>query len=241
MHMPVMIQITLYGSNDDVYERVTGQRAFKTVIRNIQKSVDAKLPVMLNITPNRYLGEDVFETIKLAKSLCKTVHVNSEIFSPREETGRSGQQHELDTDMYIRIYRFLNDLEGRDSFVIPDDKLPPAGGPFHECKECGLQCGGGRSQYSIDWHGTMMPCNRMTMIRAYPLQEGFSSAWKKVNDASKSWPRIPECIECPYEKVCNNCAANMQRFIESGAPPTVLCEETKAYVRNGARHIPDCE
>ena len=240
-HMPAKIQVTLYGCNDDVYERVTGQRDFQTVVGNIQRSIDAKLPVMLNVTPSIELGEDVFETIRIAKSLCKTVTVNSGIFGPREETGRSGQQHGLDPDMYIRIYRFLNELEGRVSSMVPEDKLPPAGGPFHECKECGMQCAGGRSYYCIDWHGTMTPCNRMTMIRAYPLEEGFSSAWRKINDISKNWPRVPECIECPYEKVCNHCPANMQRFIESGTPPTALCEETKALVRNGARHIPDCE
>ena len=240
-HMPARIQVTLYGCSDDVYERVTGQRAFQTVVTNIQKCADAKLPVVLNITPNRYLGEDVFETIRVAKSLCQVVNINSQVFSPREETGRSGQQHEIDADLYIRIYRFLNELEGRPSFTIPEDKLPPAGGPFHECKECGIPCGGGRCHYSIDWHGTMTPCNRMTMIRAYPLQEGFSSAWKKINDAAKNWPRVPECIECPYENACNNCAANMQRFIESGTPPTALCEETIALVRSGAKYIPDCE
>ena len=240
-HMPAKIQVTLYGCNDDVYERVTGQRAFGTVVSNIQKSIDAKLPVMVNVTPSVYLGEDVFETIRIAKSLCNATTVNSGIFSPREETGRSGQQHGLDINMYIRIYRFLNELEGRDSLEIPEDKLPQAGGPFHECNECGMQCGGGRSYYLIDWHGTMMPCSRMTMIRAYPLQEGFSSAWKKINDVSKSWPMVPECIECPYEKVCNHCAANMQGFIESGTPPTALCEETKALVRSGAMHFPDCE
>ena len=48
-HMPSIIQITLYGCNDEVYERVTGQRAFKTVIKNIQNAVEAKLPVALNI------------------------------------------------------------------------------------------------------------------------------------------------------------------------------------------------
>ena len=240
-HMPAKIQITLYGCSDDVYERVTGQRAFNTVINNIQKSIAAKLPVIVNVTPNRYLGEDVFETIRIAKSLCKAVTVNSGIFSPREETGRSGQQHGSDLDTYIRIYRFLDELEGKENLMVPEDKLPSAGGPFHECSECGLQCGGGRSYYLIDWHGTMMPCNRMTMIRSYPLEEGFLSAWKKINNASENWPRVPECVECPYERVCNNCAGNMQKFIESGTPPTSLCEETKALVRNGAKHIPDCE
>ena len=240
-HRPAKIQVTLYGCSDDVYERVTGQRAFSTVVPNIRKAIGAGLPVIVNVTPNRYLGEDVFETIRIARSLCRAVTVNSGIFSPREETGRSGQQHGSDPDLYIRIYRFLNELDGKESVTVPEEKLPAAGGPFHECSECGLQCGGGRSYYLIDWHGTMMPCSRMTMIRAYPLQGGFLPAWRKINEAAESWPRVPECIECPYEKVCNNCAGNMQSFIEAGAPPTALCEETKALVRNGAKRIPHCE
>ena len=240
-HMPALIQVTLYGCNDDVYERVTGQRAFETVAENIRKCVEAELPVMLSITPNRYLGEDVFETIKVAKSLCKTVAVNSVFFSPREETGRSGQEHGPDLDLSIRIFRFLNELEGRDSRMIPEDQLPPAGGPYHECKECGMQCGGGRSSFAISWHGTMTPCNQLTMLQAYPLREGFLPAWKKIHDAAENWPRVPECIECPYEEVCHYCAAKMQRFIEYGGPPTALCEETKAFIRNGAKHIPNCE
>ena len=40
-HTPACIQITLYGSNDDVYERVTGQRAFGTVIANIKIAIDS--------------------------------------------------------------------------------------------------------------------------------------------------------------------------------------------------------
>lgn len=240
-HMPAKIQVTLYGCSEDVYERVTGQRAFGTVTENIRRSVEAELPVIVNVTPNKYLGEDVFETIRIAKSLCKAVTVNSGVFSPREETGRSKQQHGTGPDMYIRIYRFLNELEGRENRKVPEDKLPPAGGPFHECEECGMPCGGGRSYYLIDWHGTMMPCNRMTMIRSYPLEEGFLPAWKKINEASEKWPRVPECIGCPYEEACNNCPGNVQSFVESGTPLTALCEETIALVRNGAKHISDCE
>lgn len=65
-HPPKKIAITLYGSNEDVYERVTGVRAFQTVMHNIRMIQDANLPLQLTITPSRYLGEDVFDTIRLA-------------------------------------------------------------------------------------------------------------------------------------------------------------------------------
>ena len=104
-HKPVRIQVTLYGWNDDVYERVTGVRAFHTVAENIRRAIDAGLPVSVNVTPSSFLGEDVFETIRTARELCRLVTVNSVIFQPRDETGRSGQLDDPDAELYVRAYR----------------------------------------------------------------------------------------------------------------------------------------
>ena len=107
-HMPAMMQVTLYGWNDEVYERVTGKRAFTTVVDNFRRAREANLPVFLSVTPNRYLGEDIIETIRIAKELSKTVLINSFYTSPREETGRSGYQDDAATEMYINAFRYIN-------------------------------------------------------------------------------------------------------------------------------------
>lgn len=240
-HMPRRIQVTLYGWNDDVYERVTGHRAFTTVANNIRKAINAGLPVSINVTPNNYLGEDVFETIRVAKSMGQLVTVNSCLFAPREETGRSGQQDDPETDLYIRIYRLLDEIDGRETMEIERDKLPPEGGKGLNELHQGLRCGGGRSGFVIDWKGTMMPCNSMEMINAYPLKEGIKEAWKKVNHASNTWPVFSGCLGCVYAAVCNKCAGNQMRFAEPGKKPVGLCEQTKQFVCNGVRPLPDPE
>lgn len=240
-HMPVRIQITLYGWNEDVYERVTGHRAFHTVAENARKAVQAGLPVSLNITPSLFLGEDVLETIRTAKDICRAVTVNSAIFPPREETGRSALWADPEADLYVRAYRLLDQLNGKDPVEISEEKLPPAGGPVRECTGCGLRCGGGRSGYVVNWQGVMMPCNRMEVIRAYPLRNGFSDAWASLNREAENWPRVPECEECVYNGVCDNCAGNVMLFAGPGKRPSVLCERTKYYVRHGVRSVPDCE
>ena len=238
---PSLIQVTLYGWNDDVYERVTGQRSFGTVAGNIQKAIEAGLPVRVNVTPSTYLGEDVLETVRFGKKICSAFLVTSGLFAPRKDTGRSEQDDNPETDMYIRIYKLINELDGVESKETDRDKLPPAGGPCHECKEYGLRCGGGRSSFVMTWEGILMPCNRMDMIRADARKDGFLSAWKKVNQGANSWPQVPECNECPYNLVCERCAANQLRFAAPGKQPTELCERTKAFVQHGVRHIPDCE
>lgn len=240
-HMPAHIQVSLYGWNDDVYERVTGRRVFSTVYNNIRKAIDAGLPILLGITPNIYLGDDALETVRIAKSMCRKVNINSAIFTPRNETGRSTHHDEIDVDLYLKIYQLQNEMDGRESNPIPEDKLPPVGGPLTECEQCGLRCGAGRSGFVIDWKGRLLGCNRIDSIYGNPLEEGFLSAWKTVNQGVNRWPRVPECEGCAYDHVCSNCAANILEYGEPGKRPMELCERTRYLVKNGVWHLPDCE
>jgi radical SAM protein with 4Fe4S-binding SPASM domain len=240
-HIPAVVQVTLYGCNDDVYEKVTGKRMFSVVENNIKRAIEAGIPISISITPNKYMGEDIIETIRIARKLSKSVVVNYCLNAPREETGRSGQKDELELELFIKALKYLNELNGRENVEVDEAKLPPYGGQSHETSECGLICGGGRSSFAIDWKGTMMPCVDFTRICAYPLKDGFLNAWYKVNKEANNWPRVPECEGCAYADVCNRCATNMYQFAEPGKIPIGMCERTRELVRNGLAHIPDCE
>lgn len=240
-HRPECIQITLYGWNDDVYERVTGQRAFGTVAENARKAIEAGLNVKLTVTPSTYLGDDVLETIRVAAGMTRNFRVNSAIFIPREETGRSLQRDNPDRDLYIRIDRLLKEMRGLPVKEPDGDRLPPAGGPKHTCGECGLQCGGGRSTFTVNWEGTLLACNGLDQIRAYPLKDGFREAWALVNREAERYPRIPECEGCAYQRVCVSCAAVLRQYAEPGKQPLELCETVRYYVRHGVMQIPSCE
>ena len=246
-HPPAEIQITLYGDSEETYERVTGARVFSKVVDHIRMLQQAELPVKICITPNRYLGEDVFETVRLAHGLFRNVSVNTNLFRPKEETGRSGQNDDPDTETYIRIHRCLASLNGRTLREVEEQQLPEPGGsdpgiPQQADKEeaRGLLCGGGRSSFTISWKGIMLPCSMMDMIRGFPLKDGFETAWKQINKAANSWPRPTACDDCAYRSVCNNCAAYMMQFAKPGDLPRELCRITKKYVSAGVYPVPDC-
>ena len=241
MHRPALIQITLYEPNDDAYERVTGKRAFSTVTENFIRAKAEGLPVFLAITPNKYLGEDLLETVRIAKELTWGVTVNNIFVYPRKETGRSEQQDDADLDLYIRALRYYYQLDGVKITEIDENRLPSCGGLHHETSQYGPTCGGGRSAFAIDWKGTMSPCSYLPQICAYPLRDGFDTAWAKVNREANSWPHVPECEGCPYETVCTNCAANVLRYAELGKQPIALCERTREFVQSGIIHMRECE
>ena len=105
VHTPARIQITLYGDSDETYERVTGSRVYSRVVEHIHMLQEAGLPVSLCITPSLYLGEDVFGTLRTAYQLDPSMKVNTNLFKPKKETGRSEQAADPEMEMYIRIYR----------------------------------------------------------------------------------------------------------------------------------------
>ena len=239
-YRPSGIQITLYGQNEDVYERVTGHRVFTRVTDNIRRIASTDLRLDLMITPSDYLGEDALETYRLARELCPSVEFTSSLITPREETGRSAGQHDPELDLMIRLYQLQRELRGASVREIPADRLPEPGGPFPDQPPKGLWCSAGRSRFSIDWQGFLYPCNRLRMIRENPLRDGFLNAWKSVNKQAENWEREPACEACPYLSVCDPCAATVRQYACPGGKPETWCNRTLTLVRCGILNPPNC-
>lgn len=239
-HPPALVQITLYGADEDAYDRVTGRRVFRTVVDHIRGVQEAGFPLLLTVTPNRFLGEDVFETIRLARSITPNVDISTALFSLKDGPQRVGASDELDAEFYARILRFDRELRGLPLQERPESELPDPGGPDSACDERGLECGGGRSGFVIDWQGRMRICNRLEVF-SDPVRDGFDAAWRKINEAANSWPRVPECQGCPYKQVCNRCAARCLRYAEPGKRPETLCQMTRYMVSRGVLSPPLCD
>ena len=208
---------------------------------NIRNLISAGIQVTLSVTPNSCLGEDALETLRAAYSLTGNVIINPILSTPRKETGRTGTGDDADLDLYVRLYRLQAELKGESPLVDFNGDLPEAGGPCHGCAKHGIRCGGGRSNFAVNWKGIMTFCNSLECFQCDPLKEGFLSAWKKLNQAANDWPVAPECEGCAYRSVCISCAAYENQFAEPGKQPKELCERIKYLVRHGIRSIPVCE
>ncbi len=230
-HPPVAIQATLYGADEAMYERVTGKRVFGRVITNLLHADQAGLPLSLTLTPSSYLGQDNEMLLHFAAGLGLPFQVNSGLIAPRAETGRSEQQHDVDVAEYMRLFRLQMKLKGSPPPPECAEDLPKAGGSTVDHPR-GLRCGGGRSAFVIRWDGALLPCNRLQALAGYPLMEGFSAAWQKVNDAAEAYLLPLECEGCAFREGAKPCAAAHLEAAPGHADPQ-QCDWCRAMVKAG--------
>lgn len=230
---PLSLQVTLYGANEDMYERVTGKREFARVIVNIRRAAEAKLPLKITLTPNPCLtSEENKELIRFAASLGVAFRVNSGLITPRKSTERDSAFSDLSVESYMEYFKLEKSLKGE---FVPEEcasDLPSSGGKSDGSIPKGIRCGGARSSFNVTWEGKMVPCNRLTHISAEPLKEGFDASWRKIHGQVMEILLPVECENCAYKYAAKGCTAAHADAQPGHASPE-QCKWCRAMVKNG--------
>lgn len=227
---PAAIQISLYGADEDAYERVTGRRCFGLVAENLRRLRDAEIPVVAAVTPNAYMldGEMIIRFLQAEKI---PYAINSGIMQPRSETGRGVEDADLDT--YIKMHKLRASFRGNN----PEVETDPEGLPDPNRKQgdaaFGVTCGAGRSGFAIDWRGNMRPCNTFPCGGENVPELGFAEAWKRTNETATHYPRPTECEGCAYQSVCKHCVAEHAAGAMPGHASPAVCAMGKRMVTEG--------
>ena len=233
---PDHIQVSLYGSNEDAYEHVTGMRSFEIVYKNILLAKEAKLPLRIAITPNRFLQNNLVSLIEFVEKLGIRYSVNAFLTSPRDNTGR--KKEDMSIEQYLTMYRKADELRNLDDWTTVDPMELPEYGLGTE-KRYGLQCGAGKSGFVIQYNGNMSPCVALYQITATPLKDGFENAWKSINNAASHYPLPIECGKCDYWSVCTHCPARHSNAPQEGHCDPEICEHTRQLVIAGFLQLPN--
>ncbi len=230
---PVSLQVTLYGANEEMYEKVTGKREFERVTKNIRHASEAKLPLKITLTPNQFLTiEENKELIRYASTLGVQFQVNSGLINPRKQTERNDTFCDLSIEDYMELFKLEKSLKGELPPTECITDLPKLGGKFDGSVPKGIRCGGARSSFNITWDGKMVPCNRYTHIFGEPLKEGFSASWLKIHNQVMEILLPVECENCAYRYAAKGCAAEHADAKPGHASPE-QCKWCRLMVKNG--------
>ena len=238
-HLPRRVNITLYGSSDEIYGRLCrNPRGFTQVMRAIHLLQERHVPVKLNgsLTPDNW--EDLEKIQQIAHELGIPLEVDSYMFpSSRKGVCKFDEKARLTPEKaaegYVKIRR--DELSAEDFRELAKamaecyDKEVDFPG---ECDPEPLPCRAGLSSFWINWKGMMTPCVFMDQPEIPVFECGFAKAWESVKQERDKLFLPSDCTKCGKRAFCTVCGACA--YTETGnvqKRPDYMCAMTAEKLR----------
>lgn len=203
---PLLVDVSLYGSNDETYYKVTGvKNAYTRVTENIKKLIEANVRVSIKAPVINLYFDELPEFKAFAEKYNLPFRTGFEIYPTIDNDG-SVQDYAvpLKQSMAYEFKRF-------------EDK-PRTFGEEWETELVDLQkqrplfrCKLGRASCAIGFDGKMLPCMSFRHAGIKLTEENFEDIWKKFGE----YPKLKasenyKCLKCKAYDFCDICPAMMQ-------------------------------
>lgn len=210
---PCRVNITLYGSSRETYQRICGHAdGYDRAIRAIHLLKEAGIPVVINASMIPENAADLESIIETGKTLQINTRVATYMFPPMRRDKESGDSRFTPREsaaMYLRklrckmppdeFCRMLRENETANESAETDDW-----GGHEEF----MRCRAGRSTFWVNWEGNMTACGMLDFpLRVQPFETPFRDCWMELTDRVRSTPVLKGCAGCSKRKVCNPCVA----------------------------------
>lgn len=217
---PRMAKITLYGSDDKVYEDVCNvKNGFTGVDQGIQILKELGIPVQLVSTVIKQNEEDV-------KKMAFYAFGNKLSWLPTAGV-KSSVRNENDEISQVRVEPSVNDEQWKQQMKERLEKHPVDINrkPCTYCKDY-------RLGYWIMWNGEMRFCSFMDRPNIPVLEKGFSQAWQELLEYEETlrWPE--ECYTCGANQICLKCIGALDAECGGGGKVSeAFCNRYKRYMK----------
>ena len=236
-YKPRGVQISLYGSNEDGYLKVTGHRGFEKAVSAIRRLMDAGIPVEVAITPSSYMKEDCISILRFCKENGFRYKFGEfTLIENRDDSGKDDHYLTVDEIVSLSKERVMLTRE----LTPVSCGLPPCGGT---CKDApkGLKCNAGNGSAVVSWDGRMVLCTAMPEGKASVLEMSYAEAWEKTKEIASEILLGAECVGCAYDKLCPICPAMRLTGLYTGHCDPKVCEVTRRLVSAGVKKLPEAE
>jgi radical SAM protein with 4Fe4S-binding SPASM domain len=208
---PQLVDVTLYGASEEVYERVTGVRgSYRRCLAGVDALLARGIPVGLKAV---ILAENRHEMPALravARERGVSFRVDAALF-PCRDGDRRPLDHRVDPADAVAIEMQDEELLRRATAHFQRMRgLPPEKQLF--------ACMAGLTGFHVDPQGTLLPCLMVT-THGFDLRRGsFRQGWDEVVPRFREQGLSPgyECHECEMRFLCGTCPA--QAGMETGSP-----------------------
>ena len=234
---PGVMQVSLYGSCEDAYEKVTGHRAFQQVYDGILRAKAAGLNVIVSITPNRFMQDDTQQLLQTLYALNVPYVIGASTLPARPETQRDIDDYAVDMDAFFEIHR-LNEEYCKTLPQSAPARTVPRYIPAVRKELQGLQCGGAHSSFHVTWKGELCPCIPFaTAVHSSMLDKTFADAWKQIREQMLTYKPPKECGNCKLREYCVTCAGEKGMNELNGQLNPRVCEMLRKKIELGKINV----
>lgn len=251
-HLPVRINLTLYGASEDTYERLCGNgAAFGRVRDAVQWLKHYGVPVKFNtsITPQNV--QDLKAMMDYAKSVGSPIQTATYMFPPiRRDSSMVGKNDRLSpeeaglarvkADFYQSDPAWFLGLAERFRRFVPLDELKL---PENPEQSMNMSCRAGICSFWINWKGNLSNCGMYGSAETPLVGRRFADAWHELVEMTAAVRYAPACTVCPNRPLCHPCIAMVcNECGDNNGRPEYLCRMNQAaaqYYGEYAKLLPE--
>ena len=242
-YSPFIIEITLYGSTRETYERVTGVAgSYERCLRGIELLRNRNLPLRLKTVVLTINKHELEGTKAMARNLGLEFRYDAMI-NPRLDQCLAPLSVRLPPEEAVRID--LGDEKVRAEWQKYAERFK---GPVHAPERWDdlFHCGAGMSSFSIDPYGNLQSCGFLKGDMWNLRQGSFRAGWDGLvrETRNKKITRRTKCTSCEIKALCGMCPALGK--LENGdaeEPVEYLCRAAHQRTRALGTEVPshgDC-
>ncbi len=225
---PTRVNISLYGADNETYEKLCKTNMFSQVLENIKLLKEIGISVKLNTIFTKSNSHQYRQIIDIAETLDVPLSTTAYAYpqvrldkSFGENTGRITPEEAAKCTVDCEKYRFRNgDFSLRAKKILEESN-------DEKCDR--VSCRAGRAAYWITSEGLMQPCGMMPKIQINVFENGFENAWKQLIAQVREIRLPKKCTSCKYSNICHACAAMF--YTETGGfdqVPEYVCQMSKS-------------
>ncbi|MGB2705587.1 MAG: radical SAM protein [Candidatus Omnitrophota bacterium] len=219
---PYSVEITLNGITRKTYESITQVKgSFKKLMRNIQKSVLQRIPLILKAVGLKQNKREIRDIKAFTEDLLGKKKFKFDSFvTPRLNGGSAPCLHRLSAEEIEEIENSDPDMRAQREKEFKEHK------PYLREPEYKYHCNAWFNQFYITPYGRLRFCHLTdkysTDLKKVPFTEGFYGKFPAIlEEKHKS---NSKCIRCDLRESCYHCPA--RAYLETGneeAPVPYFC------------------
>ncbi len=228
---PYRMNISLYGGCDETYRDLCRyEHGYTKASSAIKKLRQAGVYIKINGSVTPYNEKDIEKCFAFAKEAESPLQMGAYMFPPTRKadktTGRfTAEQAGLCQAKIDKLRYEPEELDAKQKQIETCDLNG-------SCGEFGskFRCRAGKSSFWMNWKGEMTACGMMEEFKAYPLKDGFETAWNEVKAMVSRQTVLAGCAGCENRDICKVCPAIA--FSETGdfnKKPEYFCQMVKVW------------